>query len=116
MQLGEEGLAASGLGEAWPGQGHGKGAASPARRGLAVGNQRPRGARMSSMGGFGAGEGDLDASGPSAVLWRQVAGRHRRPGGRRPLPFNGTEQGRGEKREGGREKKARQIKFSQNFE
>jgi hypothetical protein len=46
----------------------------------------------------------------------QLVGRHQRSGGRRPLPLDGTEQGREKKREGGRRKRAAiQIKFSQNF-
>jgi hypothetical protein len=57
---------------------------------------------------FRAGDGDLVAglSGhcPLAAC------------GQRPLPLDGIEHGRGEKREGGREKRARiQIKFSQTL-
>jgi hypothetical protein len=52
------------------GQGRSKGAASPARRGSAVGNRQPCGTRASSMGGFGAGEGNLITgwSGPVGAL------------------------------------------------
>jgi hypothetical protein len=61
------------------GQGCSKGAVSPARRGSAIGNQRPRGARASGMGGFGVGEGDLVAgqSGPVRALSFGAACRRR---------------------------------------
>jgi hypothetical protein len=37
----------------------------------------------------------------------RIAARHRRPGGRRPLPLDGTEQGRGREKESeGRERKS----------
>jgi hypothetical protein len=106
--------------EAQPGQDHGKGAASPARRGSAVGNQRPRGACELAEMGYGAQQ--IAGSRPGQWLveahWRShlgaaCQGRHQWPGGRRPLPLDGTEQGREEKRE----RRVRiQIKFSQNFE
>jgi hypothetical protein len=59
------------------GSSHGKGAASPACRGSAVGNRRPHGARVSGMGGFRAVEGDLAAgrSGPVGVLFFGAARR-----------------------------------------
>jgi hypothetical protein len=59
---GEVELGATQRREAQPGQGRGKGAASPARRGSAVGNRRPRGTCASGMGGFGAG----------MAIWSQV--------------------------------------------
>jgi hypothetical protein len=69
------------------------------------------------MGGFGAGKGDLAAgrSGPIEALsfggLRPTSIVGQVAGGRCPL--DGTEQGRGEKREGGREKRTGiQIKFS----
>jgi hypothetical protein len=71
------------------------------------------------MGGFGAWEGDLPAgrSGPIGALSFGAACRRRNAplhGGASPPA--GAEQGRGEKREGGREKRTRiQIRFSQNF-
>jgi hypothetical protein len=56
------------------GQDRSKGAASPARRGSAVGNRRPRRTRASGMGGFGVGEGDLvtGQSGPVGAYWGAV--------------------------------------------
>jgi hypothetical protein len=83
--------------EAQSGQGHGKGAASPARRGSAVGNRWPRGARV-GHGWIRGGEGDLSRAGrglSGRCPLARLAGRHRRLGGRRPLPLDGTEQGRG---------------------
>jgi hypothetical protein len=44
---------------------------------------------------------DQGLLGHYSLAW--LAGRHRRLGSRRPLPLDGTEHGRGEKREGGRE-------------
>jgi hypothetical protein len=80
-------------------RGRNKGAVSPARRGLAVGNRRSRGARTSGMGGFRAGDSNSVAglSGHCPLGW--LASRHRRPGGRRPLPFDGTNRGGRERRE-----------------
>jgi hypothetical protein len=67
--------------EARLGQGHGKGAASPAHRGSVVGNQRSRGACVLGMGGFRAGEGDLAAglSEPVEALFFGVAHRQASP-------------------------------------
>jgi hypothetical protein len=89
--------------EVQSGQGRGKGTASPARRGLAVESRRPRGAHALTGAGYGAGQ--IAGSRPDQWLvgacWGSRLGsacwgRHRRPGGRRPLPLGGTEQGRGE--------------------
>jgi hypothetical protein len=94
--------------EAQSGQGCGKGTASPAHPGSGVGNQRPRGAR--ELAGQDMERGKLPAagpvggwSGPVGGLSAACQGRHHQPSGRRPLPLDGAEQGRGEKREGGRE-------------
>jgi hypothetical protein len=80
--------------EARPGEGHGKGTASPACHGSAVKNRRLRGASASSMGGFRAGEGDSASSlsGPVGALpFGAARGRHRWPGDRRPLPLEERE-------------------------
>jgi hypothetical protein len=62
------------------------------------------------MGGFGARQiaGSRPGRGLVEAYWGSRLGtacrvRHRRPGGWRLLPLDGTEQGRGEKREGERE-------------
>jgi hypothetical protein len=45
----------------------------------------------------------------------RLAGKHRRLGGRQPLPLDGIEQGRGEKREGGRERERKGSGFKLIF-
>jgi hypothetical protein len=86
------------------------GAASPAHRGSAVVNRRPRGARALGLGGFGAGEGDLATgrSGPVGALsfgsLRLAGITGQVVGGRCPSTGHNK---------GGREKRAGiQIKFS----
>jgi hypothetical protein len=104
--------------EAQSRQGRGKGATSPVCRGLAVGNQRPRGARGLAEAGYGAEQ--ITGSKPGCWLvgarWGShlgaaCRGRHRRPGGRRLLPLDGGELGRGEKREGEREGPGFKLNF-----
>jgi hypothetical protein len=113
----EEELGATQRREAQPGQGLGKGTASPARRGSAIGNRRPRGACELAGAGYGVGQilGSTRVrrlvwacwgSRPGVACW----GKHRWPGGRRPLPLDGT--GRGERRE---RRVGIQNKFTQNF-
>jgi hypothetical protein len=115
-------LGASGPGEERPGQGRGKCAASPAHRGSAVGNRRPHGA--CDLVGVGYGTRHIAGSTPGRWLvgprWgpRLGTARQRRDALPRGGAFllAGAKQGRGEKREGGREKRTGiQIKFSQNF-
>jgi hypothetical protein len=100
----------------------------------AVGNRRSHGARELAGAGYGAGQIADSRPGRWQVgaccgsrLGAACRGRHRQPGGQWPLPLDGTEQGRGEKREGGREGPEFklnflkildrfQINFSQSFE
>jgi hypothetical protein len=92
------------------------------RRGSAVGNRWPRGTCELVGAGYGAQQiaGSRLGQWPVGARWGSHLGvaRLRRdapPRGGGSLPA-GAEQGRGEKREGGREKRARiQINFSQNF-
>jgi hypothetical protein len=58
------------------------------------------------MGGFKAGEGDsaVGLSGRCPLPW--LIGRHRRPGGRWPLPLDWTEQGREREESEGRERRS----------
>jgi hypothetical protein len=104
--------------EAQPGQGRGKGAVSPARRGSAVENRWPRGARELVEVGYETGQiagsrpdrwlvGAHWGSRLGAACW----GRHRQPRIRWPLPLDGTEQERGEKREGEREGSGFKLNF-----
>jgi hypothetical protein len=87
--------------EAQPGQGRGKGAASPARHGSAVRNRRPRG--MCELAGAGYRVRQISGSRPDQWLIRAhwgshlgmaCQGRHCWLGGRQPLPLDGAEQGR----------------------
>jgi hypothetical protein len=121
---GEVELGAAQWREARPGQGRGKSAASPARRGLAVGNRRPHGACELDRGGIQGTANrrqqarSVAGRGPLFAPWRSSPVqpcRDASPCGDASLPAR-AEQGRGEKREGGREKRVRiQIKFSKNF-
>jgi hypothetical protein len=92
--------------EARPGQGRSKGAVSLVRHDSAIRKRRPRGARASGMGRFGAGEGDLAAVLSRHCFLARLAGRHRKAGRRRPLPLDGTEQGREREESEGRERKS----------
>jgi hypothetical protein len=59
------------------------------------------------MGGFRAAKGDSAIGLSRRCPLARLAGRHRRLGGRRPLPLNGTEQGREREKESeGRERKS----------
>jgi hypothetical protein len=59
------------------------------------------------MGGFVAGECDLAAGLSGHCPLARLAGRHRRLGGRQPLPLDGIEQGREREKESeGRERKS----------
>jgi hypothetical protein len=107
---GKEELGAIQRREAQPGQGRSKGMASPARHGSAVGNRHPRGAHELAGAGYGMGANRRQQARSVAgrARWGSrlgvaCRGRHRRPGGRRPLPLDGTKQGRGEKREKGQD-------------
>jgi hypothetical protein len=118
----EEELGVTQRREAQPRKGCGKGEASPVRRGSAIGNRRPRGARELAVVGYGAGQIAGSRRGQRLVeacwgftpwygLPRQASSA-RWPAAATP---RGTEQGRGEERE--RERRAGiPIKFSQNFE
>jgi hypothetical protein len=83
--------------------------------GLGVsGPARARCRRRVGHGWIRAGKGDLVAGRSVLVGSRplaRIAGRHRQPGGQRPLPLDGTEQGRGEKREGEREESGFKLNF-----
>jgi hypothetical protein len=100
-----------------------KAAASTARRGSAVGNRQSRGACELVGARYEARQntGSMPGRWPVTAHCGSRLGAARRR--RDALPCDGAslpagaKQGRGEKREGGREKRAGiQIKFSQNFE
>jgi hypothetical protein len=80
--------------EAWPGQGCSKSMASQPRRQAASGiTRRVASARLGEDDCHG--EGRSRGRGPiGRGSWWLAAGRHRRLGDRRPLPLDGTEQGR----------------------
>jgi hypothetical protein len=85
------------------GQGRGKGVASPTRRGSALEKRRPLGARVGH--GWMRGRGGRFGSGPIGALSFSEARRGRH------LPLDGTEHGRGEKREGVREGSGFKLNF-----
>jgi hypothetical protein len=107
---GEVELGAAQQKEAWPGEGHGKGAASQPRCQAASGIAgRVASVRLDK--GDCRGERRSHGRGPiERGSWWLAAGKHHRPGGRRPLPLSGTEQGR--EREKGLGFK---LNFSKNF-